>query len=273
MTVNRETIGTLSYGGITLLIMAVVIFPIPPVFLDFLIALNITLAALLLADVRFNKDYKNHLSFPAVLFGLTIFNLANSLIVTRLILTMDEYFESRIIRFIASPLEKLGTIGVIAFALLFVILMTIHLYFYSKKIISMTEKNEYLILEKKEALAADIEEEYGRGLITIEEITERKEIIQEEVDFYSTINRTAKFALLNEKIRFALFFINATGGAFISIRLRGEIYKDVFEKYISLAASGCFFSLVSSVILTAAVWTAGAYLQTTSKSIALQRFL
>src|SRR5688500_19017602 len=78
--------GMLMPLGAIALIM-VILIPLPPAVLDFLLVLNITISAIVLVTTIFVSSPLEFSVFPSLLLGTTLFRLVLNVATTRLILT------------------------------------------------------------------------------------------------------------------------------------------------------------------------------------------
>src|SRR5947207_3523451 len=83
---NRGMI--LPFAAIALLM--VILIPLPPAVLDFLLVLNLTLSAIVLVTTIFVNSPLEFSVFPSLLLGTTLFRLVLNAATTRLILTVAD---------------------------------------------------------------------------------------------------------------------------------------------------------------------------------------
>ena len=244
MAVNKNLRGTLSYSSITLLILAVIMFPVPPRFTDFVILLNIVLSVLVLIDVQLRKKDNDYSVFSNYLLYMTIFGLAVNVMVTRQIISLGEHFNSILIRFIADPLSGSGSELITAILIIFVACVVFVFFKYVYKIYSISKTSAVSNLENRHKKIMAVDSEYNVRSITEEEADKRKMNIQENVDFFETLSESAEFFVNCEKFRFLLILINAVGGITIGTRFKGDSFTEAFQYYISLTAASGFLALI-----------------------------
>src|SRR6476646_5063128 len=83
---NRGMI--LPFAAIALLM--VILIPLPPTVLDFLLVLNLTLSAIVLVTTIFVNSPLEFSVVPSLLLGVTLFRLVLNAATTRLILTVGD---------------------------------------------------------------------------------------------------------------------------------------------------------------------------------------
>src|SRR3954471_22535085 len=78
----------LPFGAIALLL--VILVPLPPAVLDFLLVLNITLSVIILVTTIYVKSPLEFAVLPSLLLAITLFRLVLNVATTRLILTAGD---------------------------------------------------------------------------------------------------------------------------------------------------------------------------------------
>jgi len=241
---NKSLSGTLSYTSITLLILAVLMFPIPGRFMDFVLLFNIVLSVLLLIDVRQRKTNNDYSIFSKYLYYMSIFGLAINMMVTRQIVTMGETFNSTILRSIASLLTEIR-IEILIIVLILFLACTV--YVFIKRLLKACNTISAaagLNLDNRHKKITNIQTEYDIRSITEEEADKKKMIIQDEVNFFNALNNSAGFFCNCEKFRLALILVNSAGGIIFGTRFKGEPFSDAFEFYVSLTVSAGILALI-----------------------------
>ncbi|MCA9312534.1 MAG: FHIPEP family type III secretion protein, partial [Phycisphaerales bacterium] len=84
-----------------ILLLVVIVVPLPPVLMDLLIAVNISIAVIMLMTTMYLAEPLDFSVFPSLLLGTTLFRLVLNIASTRLILTADA----------SSPDEAIGVAG------------------------------------------------------------------------------------------------------------------------------------------------------------------
>ena len=86
--IQRNRGMVLPFAAIALLM--VILMPLPPFVLDFLLVLNLTLSAIVLVTTIFVTSPLEFSVFPSLLLGVTLFRLVLNAATTRLILTAGD---------------------------------------------------------------------------------------------------------------------------------------------------------------------------------------
>ena len=103
-------------------ILTILLIPVPPMMLDFLLGISITLSVLILMTVLFVEKPLGLSSFPTILLVATLFRLSLNIATTRLILSEghnDEEAAGQVIKAFGNfVMSGQITIGVIIFIIL-----------------------------------------------------------------------------------------------------------------------------------------------------------
>jgi flagellar biosynthesis protein FlhA len=224
MSNNKKSIGTLGYSIITMVLIGVFIFPIPVMFIDFLLILNFMFSFVLLLDILLTQKQRDYSWIPSILFIFAIVNLAINVILTRQILAFGEEVDSRVMLFLSVPLLDTGYFGLIA-----------GFIFASACILA-----NFVLMKKTKRYIQD-------------ECEKIKTTKTQETDFYEEMEGINKFIFEYEKLRWLFIFINSAGGYFIGTAFRNEIQNEIFLTYAVFAVGSCFITVIPAILLTIAV--------------------
>ena len=86
----------LSIGVI--FVLGMLIIPLPTIFLDFLMLVNLMAALMIILTTMYSKSVLEFSVFPTILLFSTVFRLAVNVSSTRLILTQGTAFEGKVVR-------------------------------------------------------------------------------------------------------------------------------------------------------------------------------
>lgn len=245
--------GTINYSVITFIILVMVIFPIPVLFLDFLLLINLVFSFLLLLDVCFSKKRGDYSLFANFLIVFTIVNLSINIVITRHILTLGEDFFDIVIRSAVLPLTGLKSDWLTGILVILIVLAAIYLFFIRKIINRMFRITSFYNQQVKQEKTQEIEAQYYTRVITEEEASDRKDNLASAFDFFGTLEDAIRLLSLYEKFRLVFIFLNSAGGYFIGTRIKNETANDAFINYISLAIGSGVLSLVCGIFLAAAI--------------------
>jgi len=242
--------GTLSYGAITLGLLFIIIIPIPVIFLDYLISLNLVFSLLLLIDVAVSKN-KEYTLFPKILLVFILFNAAINIITARLILILGKEFDSMFINFLSFWLkfDKIMLAVLTSVTVIFISGIIIYFIQIIKIINRVTELSLEYSTENFPFKTACYKKEYNDGIITESEFEIKQKRLKKKTEFSFSFAQVCKILSIYEKFRIVFILINSAGGFFIATRMRGDLADDVYITYISLALSCGILSLLPAFLL------------------------
>jgi len=249
----KNLLGTINYSVITIIILVLVLFPIPVLFIDFIVLLNLFFSFLLMLDVYFGKKKDDYSFFPGLLIVFTIVNMSVNIVITRQILTLGEDFNDIVIRYAALPLTGLNSDLLMAVLTVLFLIAAVYLFFAGKTINRIENLASRFTQDVRLERIAEIETEYYSRVITEKEVADRKDSLGREFEYFDLLEDSIRLFSLYEKFRLVFIIMNSAGGYLIGTRIRNEITNDAFINYISLATAGGFLSLVSGVFLTLAI--------------------
>jgi flagellar biosynthesis protein FlhA len=170
--------------GVIAVIMMIII-PMPTFILDFLMAVNLMLALLIILIVLYTRRALDFSVFPTILLVVTVFGLALNISSTRLILAKGSNFNGRIVKaFARFVVGTEGTEGLVIGFIIFIVIIAVQFIVITKGATRIAEVAARFTLDALPGKQMAIEAEYNSGAITEEEATPKKNDLQREVDFY-----------------------------------------------------------------------------------------
>ena len=238
---------------VVVIVLGMLIIPLPTLILDAFLALQLVISLLVLLTVLYNKKSTDFSLFPTVLLIVTVFGLALNISSTRLILTMGEQFDGRMIRAFSSfVVGSEGTIGLVVGFIIFVAIIVVQLLVITKGATRVSEVAARFTLDSLPGKQMAIDAEYSSGAIDQKEAAARKEALQRESDFYGAMDGASKF--ISGNVKFAIFTVvlNIIGGIIIGVTLHGEPLTSALTTYTSLTiGDGLLVQLPALLISTA----------------------
>jgi len=229
-----------------------IIFPMPTVILDALMAVNLTFSILILLIVIYAPKPTEISIFPTLLMASTIFSLALNVSSTRLILTKGARFDGRMIRAFSSFVTgSSGTEGIVVGAIIFIIIIAVQVIVITKGAGRVSEVAARFTLDAMQPKLMAVEAEFSSGSITEEEAQRRKDQIQRDVDFYGSMDGASKFISGNVKVGIFITVINVLGGFIIGSALYGE--QNVINTYINFAIGDGLVTQLPALLVSTAM--------------------
>ena len=241
------------FGTIVLLIL-----PLPPVGMDFLLAGSIGISLLILLVIIYVKDAPEFSGFPTILLGVTLFRLGLNVASTRLIL-LDGYAGNVIEAFGGFVVRDNYVVG----AVIFLILVVINFLVITKGAGRIAEVAARFTLDAMPGKQMAIDAELNAGIIDETVATERRVKIQKEADFYGSMDGASKFVRGDALAGIIITLINVVGGIAIGVLQKGLSLPQAMQKYTLLSIGDGLVSQIPALIVSLA---AGLLVTRTSAS-------
>ncbi len=250
MALLRRGDVALAVGVLTILV--VLILPLPPLLLDFALAISIIFAVLILMTSLFISAPLEFSTFPTVLLIATMLRLALNLASTRLILAHGHEGTGAA----GHVIEAFGNfvmagnfvIGIIVFTIL-VIVNFIVITKGSGRIAEVAARfNLDAMPGKQMAIDADL----SAGLIDEKEARRRRKQLEDESSFYGAMDGASKFVRGDAIAGLLVVFINIIGGMIIGIAQQGISFADAAASYTVLTVGDGLVTQVPALIVSTA---------------------
>jgi flagellar biosynthesis protein FlhA len=241
---NRDVLFAL--GLISVVIMMVV--PLPAVFLDLFLTLNIALALVVLLVSIYTKEALEFSAFPSLLLVATLFRLALNVSSTRLILG-GEGAKIAIIKafgnFVVGGNYIVG-------AVVFTILVVIQFIVITKGAERVAEVAARFTLDAMPGKQMAIDAELNAGAIDNEQARERRKNVQREADFYGAMDGASKFVKGDAIAGIIITIINILGGLAIGVLQRGESAADALQTYALFTVGDGLVTQIPAMLIATA---------------------
>jgi flagellar biosynthesis protein FlhA len=195
-------------AGVVFVVIILIIVPLSPVFLDFLLVVNISLAVTVLLLSLFTKEALDFSVFPPLLLILTLFRLALNISSTRLILGNNGEAGAVIKTFGGFVIGGNIVVGVIIFAIIIIIQFLV----ITKGSERVAEVAARFTLDAMPGKQMAIDADLNSGLIDEQQAKVRRSKIQREADFYGAMDGASKFVKGDAIVSILVTIINIVGG-------------------------------------------------------------
>jgi len=232
-----------------ILVLFMLIIPIPAFFLDTLLALNLMLSLIVLLSVMYMKNAAEFSVFPTLLLMTTVFRLALNVSSTRMILTQGIAFDSKIIKsfgnFVVGGNYVVGII-------IFLIIIAVQFIVITKGATRISEVAARFRLDAMPNKYMAVDGELASGVISEEEAIKRRASIQQETDFYGSMDGASKFVKGDVTVGLLITFINVIGGIIIGTVMRGEPMSVAAKTYLLFTVGDGLVSQIPALMLSTA---------------------
>jgi flagellar biosynthesis protein FlhA len=233
-------------------ILVVLVFPLPPLLLDLLLAVSIIISVLILMTSLFIEEPLEFSSFPTVLLIATMLRLALNLASTRLILARGHEGTAAA----GHVIEAFGhfvmggnyVIGVIVFAILIIVNFVV----ITKGSGRIAEVAARFTLDAMPGKQMAIDADLSAGLIDEAAAKERRKSLEDESSFYGAMDGASKFVRGDAIAALLITFINVVGGIVIGVAQQGLSFADAAKTYTLLTCGDGLVSQVPALIVSTA---------------------
>src|SRR5262245_17861025 len=240
----------LAIGVLTILV--VLILPLPPLLLDFSLAISIIFSVLILMTALFIHAPLEFSAFPTVLLIATMLRLALNLASTRLILARGHEGTAAA----GHVIEAFGNfvmsgnfvIGIIVFTILIIVNFVV-ITKGSGRIAEVAARfNLDAMPGKQMAIDADL----SAGLIDEQEARRRRKHLEDESGFFGAMDGASKFVRGDAIAGLLIVFINIIGGMIIGIAQQGMPFAEAARTYTLLTVGDGLVTQVPALIVSTA---------------------
>ncbi|MFA5256891.1 MAG: flagellar biosynthesis protein FlhA [Opitutales bacterium] len=228
------------FGTVFLLVL-----PVPPAMMDFLLALSIGSALLILLVTLYVKDPSEFSVFPTILLAITLYRLGLNVASTRLIL-LDGYAGQVINTFGNFVVRGNFVVGLVVF----LILVVINFVVITKGSGRIAEVAARFTLDSMPGKQMSIDAELNAGSITEVEAHRRRQKVQKDADFYGSMDGASKFVRGDAIAGILITLINVVGGILIGVFQKHLPLVDALQKYTILSIGDGLVSQIPSLIIS-----------------------
>ncbi len=231
-----------------ILIVALIVIPLPPFFLDFMFIMSISLSLIILLTTMFIGGPLDFSIFPSLLLITTLLRLALNISSTRLILSNGGEAGQVIATFGSFVLGGNAVVGFIVF----IIIVIVQFVVITKGAERIAEVSARFTLDAMPGKQMAIDADLSSGLITEQEAKERRKTIQREAEFYGAMDGATKLVKGDAIASIIIAMVNLTAGTIIGMIQGGMSFSQVLTVYsIATVGDGLVSQLPALMISTA----------------------
>ncbi|MDD4112075.1 MAG: flagellar biosynthesis protein FlhA [Herbinix sp.] len=235
--------------AVGLYILAAIMFliiPMNPHLLDFFLALNISIALVVLFNSMFIKEVLNMSAFPTILLFTTIFRISLNVSSTRLILSTGN--PGSVVRVFG---EFVGGGNLVIGVVIFIILILVQFVVINKGSERVAEVTARFTLDAMPGKQMAIDADLNTGAITDIEAMARRQKIQDEAAFFGSMDGATKYVKGDAVIGLIITVINVVGGM-ITGMAQGMTAMDAIQEYSILTIGDGLVSQIPSLMISLA---------------------
>ncbi|MGA3674831.1 flagellar biosynthesis protein FlhA [Lysinibacillus agricola] len=233
--------------GAVILIVAMLIIPLPPWMLSFLIVINITLGIIVLLTAMSMKEALDFSIFPSVILLLTLFRLGLSVSTTRAILANGDA---------GSVVETFGDFvvggNVLVGLVVFLILVLIQFIVITKGAERVAEVAARFTLDAMPGKQMSIDADLNAGVISEREARERRDKVAGEADFYGAMDGATKFVKGDAIASMVMVIINLLFGIIIGVVQMDLEFAEAATHFSKLTVGDGIVSQIPALLISTA---------------------
>ncbi|PJZ70031.1 endoflagellar biosynthesis protein [Leptospira perolatii] len=235
-------------------IVAMLVIPLPGFVLDFLILVSMAIGLLILLTSLSVKEPAQFSIFPSLLLITTMYRLALNVSTTRQILSKGPAVNSHVIDAFGSFIvgSESGMSKYVVGFIIFLILIIVQVLVITKGATRISEVAARFTLDALPGKQMAIDMELSTGNINEEEARKRRKRIEQEVDFYGSMDGASKFVQGDVRAGLIITAINLIGGIIIGASIRGESFAATIETYGKFTIGDGLVSQIPALLTTVA---------------------
>lgn len=233
-------------------ILLVMLVPIPPLVLDLLLAVNITLALLIFVIALYILRPLELSVFPSLLLVLTLFRLSLNVASTRLVLLHGSEGPGAAGHIINAFGSFVVGGNYVVGAVVFSILAVIQFMVITKGSGRIAEVSARFTLDAMPGKQLSIDAELNAGLVSEEEAKARRLEISREADFYGAMDGASKFVRGDAIAGIIIIVINILGGLAIGVLQVGMNVMDALQTYTLLTVGDGLVTQIPALAISTA---------------------
>jgi len=229
------------------LVVTMLIIPLPPTILDFLITLNISAGLSIVVASMYLQSALEFSAFPSLLLLTTMFRLAINVSVTRKILSTGNA---------GSVVHAFGQFvvggNVVIGLVIFLVLVVIQFVVVTNGSGRVAEVAARFTLDAMPGKQMAIDADMNAGMITDKEARKRRADIAREADFYGAMDGASKFVRGDATAALMITGINLVGGIVVGVLQKHLGFSDSIHQYSLLTIGDGLAAQIPALLISVA---------------------
>ena len=242
----------LSAPVLVVAVLALMVLPIPAWLLDTFFTLNIAVALMVMMVAAYMVKPLDFAAFPSVLLLTTLMRLSLNVASTRVVLLEGHTGPGAA----GAVIEAFGhfliggnfAVGLIVFA----ILVVINFVVITKGAERIAEVSARFTLDAMPGKQMAVDADLNAGLINEDEAKRRRAEVQEEANFFGSMDGASKFVRGDAVAGILILVINLIGGFAIGMLSHGLSASDAANSYILLAVGDALVAQIPGLLISVA---------------------
>ncbi len=240
---KKRTDILVGFGIIGIILM--IIIPLPPFLLDIMLAINIGLSVLILLMTIFSTSILELSIFPTILLVTTLFRLGLNISSTRLILGQG---------YAGNVIESFGSFVVggnyVVGIIIFLIIVIIQFVVITNGPSRVSEVSARFTLDAMPGKQMSIDADLNAGAIDEKTARKRRTELQQEAEFYGSMDGASKFVKGDAIAGIIITTINILAGIVIGVVMLNMDFMESIQTYTRLTIGDGLVSQVPALIIS-----------------------
>jgi flagellar biosynthesis protein FlhA len=228
-------------------VVTMLIIPLPPMLLDFMITMNISGGLMIVIAAMYLNSALEFSAFPSLLLLTTMFRLAINISVTRQILGKGQA---------GSVVQAFGQFvvggNVVIGLVIFLVLVVIQFVVVTNGAGRVAEVAARFTLDAMPGKQMAIDADLNAGMITDKEARKRRSDISREADFYGAMDGASKFVRGDATAAVLITGINLVGGIVIGLLHRHLSFSQTINTYSILTVGDGLAAQIPALLISVA---------------------
>jgi len=230
-----------------MIIIGLMIVPLPPLALDFLMAINLAVSIGILLLTLYVKRPMDFSVFPTVLLLVTLFRLGLNISASRLIL-----IEGDAGKVIATFGNLIVGGNYVVGVVVFLMLMIIQFVVITNGAGRVAEVSARFTLDAMPGKQLAIDADLNAGMIDEATARARRREVEAEADFYGAMDGSSKFVRGDAIAAVIVILVNIFGGVIIGVVQRGLPAVEALQSYTLLTVGAGLATQIPALLVSAA---------------------
>ncbi|MCL2469008.1 MAG: flagellar biosynthesis protein FlhA [Alphaproteobacteria bacterium] len=244
--------GEIWFAGGLIIVLAALILPVPPFFIDIGLSVSITFSVMVLMTVLFIAKPLDFSAFPTVLLVATLLRLSLNLGTTRLVLSHGHEGTAAAGHVVESFASLVMGGDFIIGIIIFAILTVVNFVVITKGAVRIAEVAARFTLDAMPGKQMAIDADLSSGLIDEDEARRRRKELENESSFFGSMDGAAKFVRGDAIAGIVITFVNAIGGIIIGSFRHGMTIMDAADSYMRLTVGDGLVTQVPALLVSVA---------------------
>jgi flagellar biosynthesis protein FlhA len=240
----------MGLGAVFLVVLLVI--PLPPFVLDFLLAVSFTSSVLILMTAVLIKKPLEFSTFPAILLVSTLFRLGLNIASTRLILGHGHEGPDAAGEIIAAFGDFIMGGSFVIGIIVFLILVLVNFIVITKGSTRIAEVAARFSLDAMPGKQMAVDADLSSGLINEDQARKRRKDLEGESNFFGAMDGASKFVRGDAVAGLIITAINVIGGMIIGMAQEGLSFSEAGTTYTQLTIGDGLITQIPALIVSLA---------------------